>query len=198
GNWGRDPPSPGTGRAANARMARRKKKSSMTAASLARLPLAAGGVLFEITGNAIHWGFARYMRAPLANTAILAMTTLTAMAGSNALYLQRHAHPAPLFGVTVDEETTVEPVPVIPATRRQTFEVLAPLPDETTGSVDAPEEVSIGNAEVTEIQRKLHSMQLYDGAIDGLYGPRTARAIKAFEKKMGMAPRGELTLELLQ
>lgn len=169
------------------------------AASLARLPLAAGGVLFEITGTAIHWSVARYMRAPLANTAILAMTTLTAMAASNALYLQRHEHPAPLFGPPVGQEIVAEPVPVVPATRRQTFEVVAPLPEaETTGSVNDADAVTIGNAEVTEIQRKLHAIQLYDGAIDGLYGPRTARAIKAFEKKLGMAPRGELTLEVLE
>jgi peptidoglycan hydrolase-like protein with peptidoglycan-binding domain len=173
----------------------------MTAATMARLSFAAGGAVLEVTGNAIHWGIARYMRAPLANTAILAMTTLTAMAGSNALYWQRHEHPAPLFAPVAGKQAVADLTPVIPATRKHTLQVVAPLPDEqTTGSVAPKAEASevIGNAEVTEIQRKLHAMQLFDGAIDGLYGPRTARAIKAFEQRMGLKPKGELTLELLE
>ena len=68
----------------------------MTAATLTRLPVAAGGAFLALTGNLIHRGLARYMRAPLANTGILAMLTFSAMAGSNALYMQ-HEHPAPLF-----------------------------------------------------------------------------------------------------
>lgn len=178
----------------------------MTAATLAHLPVAAGGALLSVTGTAIHWGVARYMRAPLSNTAILAMVTLSAMASSNALYNQRHEHPAPLFApATVFEEASIEPVevlPVVPATRRNRPAVIAPLAsEETTGSVNPTAEVDrkpIGNAEVTEIQRKLHSMQLYEGAIDGLYGPQTARAIKKFEERAGLKPKGQLTYELLE
>lgn len=177
----------------------------MTAAALTHLPVAAGGAVLSATGNLIHWGFSRYMRAPLANTGILAMLTLSAMASSNALYWQRHEHPAPLFGAPDVRQASIAPVesePVIPAERpRRTSLTIAPLPsEETTGSVDAtaPVEAAIGNAEVAEIQRKLHSMQLYDGAIDGLYGPRTARAIRAFEQRAGLPPKGELTRDLLE
>lgn len=177
----------------------------MTAAALTHLPVAAGGAVLSATGNLIHWGFSRYMRAPLANTGILAMLTLSAMASSNALYWQRHEHPAPLFGAPDVRQAAIKPVeaePVIPAERpRKTSLTIAPLPSgETTGSVDAtaPVEAAIGNAEVAEIQRKLHSMQLYDGAIDGLYGPRTARAIKAFEQRAGLPAKGELTRDLLE
>lgn len=169
----------------------------MTAAAL-HLPLAAGGAVLDLTGNAIHWGFARYMRAPLANTAILAMLTLTAMAASNALYNQRHHHPSPLFA-PFERVETPEVEPVIPATRpKKPVATLAPLPTETTGSVAQKPALTLGNAEVTEIQRKLHSMQIYDGAIDGLYGPRTARAIKTFEERVGLPPKGELTVALLE
>ena len=95
-------------------------------------------------------------------------------------------------------------VPVVPAERRPEPQVIAPLPAaETTGSVapeadDAPKAKPIGNAEVAEIQRKLTSMQIFDGAVDGLYGPRTARAIKRFEELTGMKPRGELTQAVLE
>ena len=177
----------------------------MTAATLAHLPVAAGGALLSVTGSAIHWGFARYMRAPLANTGILAMVTFSAMAGSNALYNQRHEHPAPLFAPATIREAAVDPaeiMPVIPAVRHRRPAVIAPLPsEETTGSVNPADEMGakpLGNAEVTEIQRKLHSMQLYDGAIDGLYGPQTARAIRKFEERAGLKPKGELRLELLE
>ena len=177
----------------------------MTAAALTHLPVAAGGAVLSATGNLIQWGFSRYMRAPLANTGILAMLTLSAMASSNALYWQRHEHPAPRFGAPDVRQAAIAPVeaePVIPAERpRKTPLTIAPPPSqETTGSVDAsaPVEAAIGNAEVAEIQRKLNSMQLYDGAIDGLYGPRTARAIKAFEQRVGLPPKGELTRDLLE
>jgi peptidoglycan hydrolase-like protein with peptidoglycan-binding domain len=170
----------------------------MTAVAL-NLPIAAGGAVLEFTGSAIHWGFARYMRAPLANTAILAMLTLTSMAASNALYNQRLDHPSPLF-TPFQRVVAPEPEPVIPADRPERpalSRLVAPVV-ETTGSVAPTPVLTLGNAEVTEIQRKLHSMQIYEGAIDGLYGPRTARAIKAFEQRAGLAPKGELTVALLE
>ena len=89
----------------------------MTAATLTHLPVAAGGAVLALTGNLIHWGVSRYMRAPLANTGILAMLTFSAMAGSNALYLQ-HEHPAPLFAPPVERQAALRPqeaVPVVPA-----------------------------------------------------------------------------------
>ncbi len=90
------PPSSGPGPAANAQMARRKKKSSMTAATLCAPAFAGrrrrigpgrpGGALGH---SALH-------ALALTTSAIAALVT-TAMAGSNALYGQRHEHPAPLF-----------------------------------------------------------------------------------------------------
>jgi hypothetical protein len=88
-------------------MARRKKKSAMTASTLSNLSLMAGGAVASTLGRAGTWAFARYMRAPLASTGLLAMVTMTAMAGSNALYFQTHRHPAPFFGQPQDV-----PVPV--------------------------------------------------------------------------------------
>jgi peptidoglycan hydrolase-like protein with peptidoglycan-binding domain len=169
----------------------------MTTATLAHLPLAAGGAVLSATGRAIHWGFSRYMRAPLANTGVLCLVTLSAMAASNALYMQQHEHPQPLFA-PVERQALLAPQviePVIPATRKKPL-TLAPLPSETTGSVN--EDRPLTNDDVAEIQRKLTSMQIFDGKIDGLYGPRTARAIKAFETRAGLPPKGELSRELLE
>jgi len=85
---------------------------------------------------------------------------------------------------------------VIPPPRRAPAVTLAPLPVETTASI-GPEDGPLDNDDVAEIQRKLTSMQVFDGKVDGIYGPRTARAIKAFETRMGLPPRGELSRELL-
>jgi peptidoglycan hydrolase-like protein with peptidoglycan-binding domain len=170
----------------------------MTAASLAYLPLAAGSALLASAGRVLLWGTARYMRAPLANTGVLALVTLSAMAGSNALYLQQHEHPAPLFAPAAIREAALEPEPVIPAVRRRALEVVPPVAEESTGSLRAESDDDlIGNAEVSEMQRKLQALELYEGAVDGFFGPRTARAIKAFEERAGLTPKGELTRELL-
>jgi hypothetical protein len=164
----------------------------MTAASLAHLPLAAGSAVLATTGRATLWAAARYMRAPLANTGVLALLTLSAMAGSNALYMQRHEHPAPLFAPTEIQQASMEVEPIVPAMRRERLEVVPAPTGETTGSVEArPSADAIDNSDVTELQQKLKALQLYEGSIDGLYGPRTARAIREFEKRTGLRPKGE-------
>ncbi len=172
----------------------------MTAASFAHLPLQVGGVALAQAGRAALWVIARYMRSPLTNSAILALVVTTAMAGSNALYGQRHAHPAPLFGAT--ESPLAEDVePVIPAVRPKglgatlaeaaAVEIKPPaLLDTTPGP--------IGNADVFEVQRKLEMLKLFSGKIDGYYGPQTARAIKKFEELQGLKPVGMLTPDIVQ
>lgn len=171
----------------------------MTAATFTHLPLAAGGAVLASAGRTALWAFSRYMRAPLANTAIVSMVTLTAMAGSNALYLQGHKHPAPLFAPAAQQAAAARRVePVIPAVR-QKRPVLAALPkvEAPAGSIAANSK-PIGNSEVFEMQRKLQMLNLFHGTIDGYYGPQTARAIKEFEELNGMKPRGELTTEILE
>lgn len=171
----------------------------MTAATLTHLPLAAGGAMLASAGRMVLWAFSRYMRAPLTHTGLLVLVATTAMAGSNALYLQEEMHPSPLFAKTppaVDRAPRV--APVVPAARPPRPQVIAPLQQvETTGSVAAEPEAVIGNAEVFELQRKLAMMNLFDGKIDGYYGPQTAGAIRKFEERAGLPVTGELTTEIL-
>jgi peptidoglycan hydrolase-like protein with peptidoglycan-binding domain len=49
---------------------------------------------------------------------------------------------------------------------------------------------------VADIQRELFRRGLYDGAIDGIYGPRTDAAIRDFEQRTGRRP-GALPSESL-
>jgi peptidoglycan hydrolase-like protein with peptidoglycan-binding domain len=186
-------------------MARRKKKSAMTATTLSRLPLLAGSVAAASLGRAGLWAVSHYMRAPLASTGLLAMVTLTALAASNALYFQTARHPAPFFATSPDVPVSVvEPLAVpapMPAPMRQSV-VPAPVATETTGSLPAmaPPVVPaapVGNAEAFAVQKKLTELGLFNGTVDGFYGPMTASAIRAFETRNGMTPTGAMSRDVI-
>jgi peptidoglycan hydrolase-like protein with peptidoglycan-binding domain len=168
----------------------------MSVDAFSGLPFQAGQAVAAGVGRTARWAIAAYMRAPLRNTAIAALTTFSAMAGSNALYYQSGHHPAPLFG---SFDAKVDARPVMPIEKPVKL-MAAPSP-ETTGSVSKKVEAipakPIGNEDVFEIQRKLTAFKLFDGKVDGLYGPRTARAIKAFEETVGRKATGQLTPEII-
>lgn len=174
----------------------------MTAAVLTRLPLEAGGAVLASTGrmalSTVQWSVAHYMRAPLANTGIAAMLGFALLASSNALFLQTHRHPAPLFApVTIDGQVVPEIKPVVPAVRPVKQAVVVPkVVAAPVAEVDPSK--PIGNTEVFELQRKLEALKFFDGTVDGYYGPRTAHAIRAFEEGNGLKPVGELTPQILK
>lgn len=89
---------------------------------------------------------------------------------SNAVLLQGGGHhPAPLFETRHDNAVTA-----------------------ATDSV-APERDNL----VFEIQDALRRSELYGGPLDGIAGPRTTEAIKAYERAHGRTPTGVVSLELL-
>ncbi len=169
----------------------------MSVDAFSGLPLQAGQAVAAGIGRTAKWAIAAYMRAPLRNTAVAALTTLCAMAGSNALYHQSGHHPAPLFG---SFDGANEPAPVMPVERP--VKLLAEPAPETTGSVAktiAPTATkAIGNEDVFEIQRRLTAFKLFDGKVDGLFGPRTSRSIRAFEESVGRKPTGQLTPDIIE
>lgn len=174
----------------------------MSVEAFSALPLQAGQAVAATAGRTAMWLVRAYMRAPLRNTALTALMTASAMAGSNALYNQSGQHPAPMFGSFSAERAAPAPVPVMPADRPAQLLVQPPPAAETTASIaPAAEPVPtrpIGNEDVFEVQRKLAAFKLFDAKVDGLYGPRTARAIKAFEELVGRKPTGQLTPEIIE
>lgn len=178
----------------------------MTAIALSQLPLQAGSALAAGVGRAVQWGVSRYARAPLANTSVIALVVFTTMAGSNALYLQAGAHPAPLFGPAPDHDPGL-PQAVTPATRTSEVTVPPIVVIDQTGSIQqqqapaprvtAPAPEPIGNAAVIDLQRKLSTLGFYDGKVDGVFGPKTSGAIRRFEERAGLPPKGELTPAIL-
>ncbi|WP_164854746.1 peptidoglycan-binding domain-containing protein [Devosia sp. 1566] len=177
----------------------------MTATTISRLPLLAGSAVATSLGRAGLWTLSRYMRAPLASTGLLALVTLTALAASNALYFQTRHHPAPFFGEAGGELAEAVPVPVPVAARPEPqLQAIPESVPQTTGTVSKPvaapqvPDQPVGNAEVFELQKRLVELKLFDGMVDGYYGPRTARAIRAFEERNGMTPTGAMTRAVIE
>ena len=161
------------------------------------LPMQAGGAVAAAAGRTALWVISLYMRQPLRNTAVALLIGVSALAGSNALYKQAHHHPAPMFGSFASAPVVKKAAPVLPA--RKPGKLAQPVSDEPTGSVDEPAR-TIGifaKDDIAAVQQKLQALGMFSGRIDGLFGPKTARAIKAFEASVGRPQKGELSTELV-
>lgn len=112
----------------------------------------------------------------------------------NVLFLQSGSHPAPMFKgargavkTAVTESTSVpRPRPLEPAAPPAPSKVAAPAAPRSPGEI------------INDIQRELARRGYYDGAVDGLYGPKTDAAIRDFEQAAGLKPSTEPNEALLQ
>ena len=133
----------------------------------------------------------------------------------NTLFLQPGPHPAPMVKSSV--AAIMPPSPVqSPALASATS---APVPSRATArGARAEGRASQGTtaaltpaaltpaapatpprtAVVADIQRELSRRGFYDGAVDGLYGPRTDAAIRDFEQAAGLRPSTEPNEALLR
>lgn len=181
----------------------------MTSPTLATLPLALGAGLAALAGRGISWGANRFMQAPMASTALMLVTGLTLMGAANALFMQDVRHPAPLFGVASPAVTTppaIEPVVVTPVARPAGLDTEeapvaaapAPAAPAQTAAQQTPPPIAIGNRDIAEVQEKLKALGLFDGTVDGYYGPKTADAIRAFEQRHGLPRTGAATPQLIE
>jgi peptidoglycan hydrolase-like protein with peptidoglycan-binding domain len=97
----------------------------------------------------------------------------------NALFMQSGPHPAPIFAN--------KPAPaVVPLTGP------AAAVSAQRKAADAKVDVARPRSDtVAEIQRELARHGFYDGAPDGVYGPKTDTAIRDFEQAAGLRPSAE-------
>jgi peptidoglycan hydrolase-like protein with peptidoglycan-binding domain len=128
----------------------------------------------------------------------VAVAGFSILAGSNALYFQPERHPAPLFFSPVKHAVRPPAIrPVVPAPRPH-LPVQPAVDEETTGSLgpdSAPDQID--TADVKAMQQKLRALNLLDDEADGIFGRRTAAALRAFEAKFGMKPDGRLTPRII-
>lgn len=113
---------------------------------------------------------------PVAAGGAVVMGLTVCLIVANALGLQAERHPAPLF-----------------STRDWSASAHLPDPADRPGIVTVHEISTL----VLDLQVSLRKLQLYEGPLDGINGPATERAIRAFERRMGRVETGQATEALL-
>lgn len=107
---------------------------------------------------------------------------------ANALWYQPHAHTGPLFA-TRAFETFVD--------AKRAAERQKP---QTTFRFDRSEPEArrpLADPAVERVQSLLRERNLYAGAVDGLKGPETEKAVRAYQEKMGLEATGQIDQPLL-
>ena len=117
----------------------------------------------------------------------------------NAIAYQPGKHPAPLYETRAPASYNVripalEDVPV-PSSRITTFMIEQSDP-QSTASIPA-RNPNTRNATVYNLQREMRARGLYRGDVDGVFGPRTSDAIRAYQKSQGLEANGAPTDALL-
>ena len=132
--------------------------------SVARMPLAFVWAFLMLLVRMVLRRPRDSMAAAVAGFAAIAIL-------SNALFMQSGPHPAPIFANK--PTSAIEPAAA-----------LAPQ--------HKPAELTRARSDmVADIQRELVRRGFYDGAADGVYGPKTDTAIRDFEQAAGLRPSAE-------
>jgi peptidoglycan hydrolase-like protein with peptidoglycan-binding domain len=114
----------------------------------------------------------------------------------NVLFMQSGSHPAPIFNKAAAKQVAVtNSLPALVPRPRPSERVAASGSSPTTAS---PAPARPPGDIINDIQRELARRGYYDGAVDGLYGPKTDAAIRDFEQVAALKPSAEPTEALLQ
>lgn len=113
---------------------------------------------------------------PVAAGGSIVMGLTACLIVANAVGLQPGRHPAPLF-----------------STRERPENLQLPEPDGRRPGLEIQEISTL----VLDVQISLRKIGLYEGPLDGLKGPATERAIRAFERHRGQVETGEASEALL-
>lgn len=120
------------------------------------------------------------MRQPAATLAGVLVLGFIGAIAANALYLQAGPHPAPLLGHAAPAGAA-----------RDATGSLPPVPRAENAGTLARAEL------LKKIQSELASRGYYEGAVDGIYGPRMEAAIREFQRVAGLPVTGEASDKLL-
>ena len=163
-------------------------------------------------------------RHPLVSGGSAAFLVVFSFVAANAMWYQHGTHPSPLLRTRVplvSAETAqriaiakgeeIEPRKVTTfvieregeAKAENVEDVIASASADLASEKPSPERVAsvpdpAQSKLVSDIQKELGRIGLYDGAPDGRSGPRTAAAILRFEERAGRTGTGAASVELLQ
>ncbi len=133
-----------------------------------------GRLLHRLLAQPHASGRLRYGRVSVAATTAVIICTLIALAASGAFTGNKPtAQPRPV--------ATISPRPSTPKPAQA--RIAAPTQPLNPGA---------HGTQVTRLQRGLHRLGYLTGASDGAYGPKTTRALAAFQQHSGLTPDGIL------
>ena len=110
---------------------------------------------------------------------------------ANAVWYQPGAHGSPLFA-TRDFSGYRAPEPVDPVFQESRSRIV--IRDDAQPARPAPVE---GDPQLARVQSVLAGLKLYDGAVDGLNGPKTREAVMTYQRIIGLPATGEVSPQLL-
>lgn len=127
---------------------------------------------------------------PMAAIGSIVMLAVGSAILTNALMMQPGAHPAPLFHNTSPLPSGRVPPPRVGEAGE------APKAADRIGDL-LGSAGAIDPQLVADTQSALKALGVYEGAVDGLDGPMTRAAIRAFQTTHGLEPSGEPSQDLL-
>jgi peptidoglycan hydrolase-like protein with peptidoglycan-binding domain len=136
-------------------------------------------------GGAVATGAAAFGAALARNPAMAggstALVVATVFVAANALWYQPHAHRGAFF-----------------ATRDFARPSIVTPEPETTFLIERPAVPQpAGDPTIAKVQEVLGALKLYEGALDGLPGPATARAVERYRATVGLPASAAIDQELL-
>jgi peptidoglycan hydrolase-like protein with peptidoglycan-binding domain len=154
-------------------------------------PRAAAGAADGLVGRFVDRAFDN----PGMSGGLIVMAVTATAIVTNALFLQGHRHPGPLF----TPPTEIQALPPVPIPRVRPILGNAPAPEArpTVAAATRPADGDDRAALITSLQRELARLGLYVGPIDGIIGGRTRAAITAYQAAAGLTVTGTPSPELL-
>jgi peptidoglycan hydrolase-like protein with peptidoglycan-binding domain len=115
---------------------------------------------------------------------------------ANAIWYQPHVHRGAFFPTRDFVRHSDAGLPAEPET---TFLIERPQEPEVRSALApaAPRPAPVADATTAQVQGILKELGFYDGAVDGLSGPATAKAIETYRGKVGLAAAKGVDEELL-
>jgi peptidoglycan hydrolase-like protein with peptidoglycan-binding domain len=178
--------------ARSARSPEKRRSSRRTAAGFDERP----GIALQLVAGL----GASIARNPVLVGGTTAFLVAMSYVSANALWYQPHFHADTFFAT----RTSTYQGP--PASSRDPRSGRATDVGETTFRIDrsmqagvtAPGDLAPSDPNVAQVQSVLHDLNFYSGPVDGLEGPNTHQAIKAYQKTIGLPVTGEIDGSLIE